>query len=153
MPLSTDTLNCQGSGFVNNLSLGPSSLLAAANVRARVPLGSAQVSGTVATGEARIFSALASGLLHQVNISLDTVNTSSDTVVIDLQKSTGGGAYATVLSSTYTMNSSKTARTVYNPSISTTSFSANDIFKVVWTVTGTSAAGLLVTVHGDASPS
>lgn len=152
MPLSTDTLNCASTGYIGSLSVGSGTLLTAANLKPRVPLGAAQVDGTVSTGEARIFSALASGTLTNVNISLDTVNTSSDTVVVDLQKSTGGGAYASVLSSTYTMNSSKTARTVYAATLSSTAFAANDIFKVVWTVSGTSAADLLVSVHGDVSP-
>lgn len=153
MPLSTDALNCAGTGSIGTLSVGAGTLLIADNLKPRCPIGNAQVTGTVSTGSARIFSAYASGIIKQVNVSLDTVPTSSDTVVIDVLKSTGGGAYASVLSATYTMNSSKTARTIYNPTITSTTFSANDILKVSWTVTGTSASDLLVTVHGDVSPS
>lgn len=146
-----------GSASITNAMLAtPSSggnYIDPAKLKPRVPAGTAQVDGTVSTGEARIFSAIEAGSLAQINISLDTVSTSSDTVVIDVMKSTAGGAYASILSATYTMNSSKTARTVYNPTIGTAAYAADDIFKVTWTVTGTSAADMCITVYADMNPS
>lgn len=154
--LAASTLSLTSASITNTMLALPSSggdYIAPTKVKPRVPIGFAQVDGTVSTGEARIFSAYAAGSLVQVNISLDTVNTSTNTVIIDVQKSTAGGAYASVLSSTYTMDNTKTARTVYTVTPNTTAFIAGDIFKVTWTVTGTSAADLLVTVFADIQPS
>ncbi|NDD52977.1 hypothetical protein EBZ39_03715 [bacterium] len=132
---------------------GGGSFISPTKIKPRVPLGAADVSGTVATGNARVFVALAAGTLQQVSIVMDTAPTSSDTVVIDVFKSTGGGSYATVLSSTFTMNNTRTNRTVYTATIADASFVAGDIYRVNWTVTGTSGQGLLVVLHGDVNPS
>lgn len=131
---------------------GGGSFISPTKIKPRVPLGVADVAGTVATGTSRVFIALASGSVQQVAVSLDTVPTSSDTVTIDVQKSTGGGAYATILSSTVLLNSSSVARTVYTGTISSASFIAGDILRVNYTVVGTSAAGLCVCLHGDVNP-
>lgn len=131
---------------------GGGSYISPTKLKPRVPLGFAQQDGTTSTGEARVFSAYAAGSIQQVSISMDTAPTSTDTVTIDVQKSTGGGAYATILSSTFAMNNTRSNRTVYTATISSASFVAGDIFKVTWSVTGTSGQDLLVVLHGDVNP-
>lgn len=70
----------------------------------------------------------------------------SRTVTVDLQKSTGGGAFATVLSGTVGFTSSSTLRTLVTGTISSASYAAGDLFRWVVTVAGGSgsqAVGLI----------
>lgn len=69
----------------------------------------------------------------------------SRTVTVDLQKSTAGGAFATVFSGTIGFTSSSTARTLVSGTFSSTSYAAGDLFQWVVTVagsSGTQATGL-----------
>lgn len=160
-----DDVVCTESLFCNSLAVGTASItdamIAAAGggtfisptkLKPRVPLGAANAAGTLSTSTARVFSAYASGTIQQIYCSLDTVPTSTNTVTIDVKKSTAGGAYATILSSTVVFNNASTARTVVAATISSASFVVGDIFQVTWTVVGSSAADLLVTLHGDVNP-
>lgn len=61
------------------------------------------------------------------------------TVNVDLQKSTGAGAFATVLSATAIFNNGSSARTLASGTVSSPSYIASDLFQVVVTVAG--AAG------------
>ena len=131
---------------------GGGNFISPSKLKPRVPLGFWQVDGAVSTGEARVFAAYAGGSIVQVAISLDTVPTSTDTVSVDVLRSTGGGAYATILSAPYVLNNTSTARTVYLATISSPAFVAGDLIKVTYTVTGTSAQDLLVCIHGDVNP-
>jgi hypothetical protein len=71
-------------------------------------------------------------------------------ITIDIHKSTGGGAWATILSSTTTISSAGTARTPIAMSLSgTPALIAGDLLKVIITVAGaagTNVQGLLVDV-------
>lgn len=154
--VSCASFNVSSASINNSMITTPGSggdYIGAAKIKPRVPVGTAQADGTLSTGEARLFSAYAAGSIVQLNISCDTAPTSSDTVIVDLLKSTAGGAYASVLSSTYTLNSSSVNRTVYQATISGTSFIAEDLYKVTWTVSGTSAADLCITLYADVNPS
>jgi len=78
--------------------------------------------------------------LAYVKAAVDTVATGADrTVNIDLQRSTGGAAFATVLSSTILFNNASTARTVVSGAINTATLAQGDILK--WVVTVAGAAG------------
>jgi hypothetical protein len=88
----------------------------------------------------------ATGEIVGVEVTCTTAPTSSDTVVVDLKKSTGGGAFATVLTGTVTLNSSSTARVVYAATISNANLVDGDILEVIATVTGTTCQGLCVVV-------
>lgn len=73
-------------------------------------------------------------------------NDASRTVTVDLQKSTAGGAFATILSGTVGFTNGSTARTLVAGTISSASYAAGDLFQWVVTVaggSGTQAAGLL----------
>jgi hypothetical protein len=71
------------------------------------------------------------------------------TFTVDLQKSTSGGAYASILSAPLTFNSSSTLRQYYGATISNGSLIQGDILIAVVTVSGgsgTQAQGLQVTL-------
>jgi hypothetical protein len=82
--------------------------------------------GTLVAFKAAITGAIATG--------------SDRTVTVDLQKSTGGGAFATVLSAPITFTHSSTLLTVSSATISTAPTAANDILAVVITVAGSASA-------------
>ena len=103
--------------------------------------------GTVAAKTEQIFLAYKAGTLYSLAASIDTAITGDNTVVIDVKKSTAGGAWSSVLSGTTTFNSSTVARTPAALSISgTPTFIANDMLQVIVTVagSGTQATGLIV---------
>jgi hypothetical protein len=62
------------------------------------------------------------------------------TVTVDLQKSTGGGAFATVLSVTINITSGTVIRTWVAATLSVTSLVAGDILQAVVTVAGAAGA-------------
>lgn len=59
---------------------------------------------------------------------------------LNLFKSTGGGAFSTVLSSTLRFDSTNTVRVATSGTISSSTFSAGDIFAMTCTLSGTSTA-------------
>lgn len=67
----------------------------------------------------------------------------SATVTFDLQKSTAGGAFATVLSSVITLNSSSVARVAQVATLASASLVAGDLLEVI--VTATAAGGTVPT--------
>ncbi len=67
--------------------------------------------------------------------------TGSDrTVSVDLQKSTGGGAYATVLSAPVAIDHTTTIRILVTATISSAAYVAGDIFRLVVAVGGVGSA-------------
>lgn len=75
--------------------------------------------------------------------------TGDRTATIDLQKSTGGGAFATVLTSTITFNSSSAVRVQSPAVVLDTDLVEGDVLQAVVTVggsTGTQPQGLLVSL-------
>jgi hypothetical protein len=87
----------------------------------------------------------------------ETVATGADrTVNVDLQKSTGGGAFATVLSATIQFTNGSTARVVSSATISSAACVVGDLLRVVVTVAGAAGAqalGLIATLHVREDPS
>ena len=72
---------------------------------------------------------------------------SSGSATVDVQKSTGGGALATVLSATVTCNSSDTDRTAESATISSSSLVSGDFLAVVITVSSPNGTGLWVEIE------
>lgn len=91
----------------------------------------------------------APGSVASLDVIVTTAATGADrTVTVDLQKSTGGGAFASVLSAVVTLNNTSVAKTVYSGSISSASLVAGDILQLVVAVAGSAGAqaqGLQVT--------
>lgn len=84
-----------------------------------------------------IHVARVSGNIGTVRVSVITAPAGGNQAfTVDLHKSTGGGAFASVLSSAYTVDNSKTNSTTYTISPSNPTYAAGDIFKVVWIVSG-----------------
>jgi hypothetical protein len=102
----------------------------------------------------------ATGKVLDMNaVITDTIATGADrTVIVDLQKSTGAAAFATVCTTTITLNNVSTLRTaiaaVLNASL--VSLVAGDILRIVATVAGAAgnqAIGLQVTITIQETPS
>lgn len=92
----------------------------------------------------------ATGTIVAVQAAIVTKATGNDrTVNVDLQKSTGGGAFATVLTSTLEFDDGSDNLTVEDATINTAGLVAGDILRLVITVAGAAgnqALGLIVTV-------
>lgn len=72
---------------------------------------------------------------------IQTTATGADrTVTVDLQKSTGGAAFATILSSTIGFNNTSSPRIKSSGVISTSSVIAGDVLRAVVTVVGAAGA-------------
>ena len=79
----------------------------------------------------------------------------NNTVTIDLKKSTAGGAFASVLSSTLVLNSSNTLYIPVAATFTTTTFAVGDLFKLTVAVagSGTQATGLVIWTTRTEAPS
>jgi hypothetical protein len=113
-------------------AFGPSTTVVALTRDIHIVRGAA---GTLVGLQAAICGAIATG--------------ADRTVTVDLQKSTGAGAFATVLSSTIGFTNASVLRTALSAVFSSTSLVAGDILRLVITVAGAAGAqatGLLVTL-------
>ena len=83
-----------------------------------------------------------------------TAPTGSDSYTVDLHKSTGAGAFATVLSAVVTMNSSDTDRTLNAATISAADLVDGDCLEVVIAIgSNTTGKGVVCTVTLREDPS
>ncbi len=109
--------------------------------------------GTVAADKQYVFHCrAATGTLLQVTASItETIATGADrTVDVDVQKSTGGGAFATVLSATIHFTNASTLYATSTATISDSTLITDDWLRVVITVAGAAgnqALGLAVSLH------
>jgi hypothetical protein len=138
------------------LSIGDAEIKAVAAINAtkvvhQFPVYVSQAPGSAviaATSHLHILRAV--GEIVSIEAMTPTPATGADrTVSIDLQKSTGGGAFATVLNAPITLNNATTARTPVSGAINSTALIDNDILQLVVTVAGAvgnQAQGLLVAV-------
>jgi hypothetical protein len=99
---------------------------------------SVQAPGTNVTAKTEIIHiARAAGSIGTLKVAAITAPTGGNNAFsVDLQKSTGGGAFSSVLSAAYVMDNSKTSLTTYSISPSVTTYAAGDIFEVVWLISG-----------------
>lgn len=81
------------------------------------------------------------GTLGNLDAWTEVIATGADrTITVDLQKSTGAGAYATVLSATAGFTNVSPVRTAVAGTFSSTAYVAGDIFRLVVTVAGAAGA-------------
>jgi len=82
------------------------------------------------------------GTLTSVRAAINgAIATGADrTVTVDLQKSTAGGAFATVLSGTVGFTNASVLRTLSTGTISSATYAAGDLFRWVVTVAGSASA-------------
>jgi hypothetical protein len=95
------------------------------------------------------------GTIIAIEVAILTAAAGDSTVTIDLQKSTGGGAFASVLSAPIAINSSTVVRTPVVGVLSATSFTDGDVLLLVVDATvgtGTLPQGLIVTATVDETP-
>lgn len=152
----TGTVNLPAN-TVDEDDLKAAALLPAANLVTRFAKSADQKTGTDVASETRLIHvAKYAGLVTSVEAAIDTAITGDNTVVIDVKRSTGGAAFATILSSTLTINSSTSAKTATAATIDATKddYVAGDVFEVIVTAagTGTQAQGLNVTVFFEENP-
>lgn len=105
-----------------------------------------EIGSVVATATADVFIATEVCNLASFKVFNSTAPTGGDKAfTVDLQKSTGGGAFATILSAVITRNSSDTDRTTETATISSAALIAGDVLRVVVTAsgsTGTQGSGV-----------
>lgn len=103
-------------------------------VAATVDLHISRAAGTVVAFEAAVTGAIATG--------------ADRTVTLDLQKSTGAAAFASVLSATLVLDNTNVLRTLEAATIGTAAYVDGDLFRVTVAVAGAAgnqAQGLIVT--------
>jgi hypothetical protein len=98
------------------------------------------------------------GQINEFAAAVDAVPAGGDkAVTVDLQKSTGGGAFATLLTAVITINSASSAKTKYTGTlVATPTFVAGDLLRIVVALTGTTgnqAQGLVARAVVQENPS
>ena len=128
------------SGSVNNADIVAGANIADTKINHRRQYDLAQDLGTVSTTQAKAFPIYNTQTILGVLVQIAVVPTGDHTVVVDVKKSTGGGAFASILSSAYTINSTSTALTVYYPALSgSPSLAAGDILELSITAAGSTS--------------
>ena len=85
-----------------------------------------------------------SGTVVAFDVAAQTVPTGGDSVVVDLQKSTAGGAFATILSATITLDVASVDRVAESASLAAgATMIAGDLLRVVMTGTGSTGTGFI----------
>ncbi len=151
----------QPAGSIKNshFSATASDRLAASKAVHQFAVAAEQKNGTDAVSETRIVHiAKGAGTVVDFQAVADAVPASGDKAAsIDLQKSTGGGAFATLLTTPIVLNSSDTNRTPNTGTlVGSPTYAAGDLLAVVVTVsgsTGSQAQGLCARAMVQENPS
>ena len=140
-------------GSVTNASIVASAGIAASKVIHQFQVGGELVAaGTVVDDMTKLLHAVygATGTIVRAEAFITTVASSSgSTIAVDLHKSTGGGAFATILSSPLTITSTATVRVPQALTISNSALVDGDLLQAVVTTPNSSAAlpqGLFLSV-------
>lgn len=137
-------------GTIVDAAVGATAALADTKLVHRYNL-SVQQTGTVVAQTQYLRICRAAGNIRSVEAAItEAIATGADrTVTIDVQKSTGAAAFATVLSATIVFTNVSVLRTVSVGTIASAALVDNDILKVTVAVAGAAGAqatGLIVTV-------
>lgn len=150
------TLSCKAfsapAGAITDAMVSAAAGIQATKLEHQFPLPYEQLPASAVVAETRdihiVHGATGSVVSFRAAIT-GTIATGADrTVNVDLQKSTGAGAFATILTGTILFNNGSALRTVASATISATTLVAGDILRVVVTVAGAAgnqALGLIVT--------
>lgn len=129
--VTIDTLTVQGGNFSNSW-LTTLDQIDPENVVYQFPVHYSQpINATVANASVDVFIATEVCNLASFKVFNSTAPTGDRSFTVDLQKSTGGGAFATILSAVITRNSSDTDRTTETATISNAALIAGDVLRVV----------------------
>jgi len=121
------------------------------------PLSYQQTPGTaIVAATYLLYIPRAAGSLVSLDAAITTQATGADrTVSIDLQKSTGAGAFASVLTAPIGITNTTPIRTVQAATIASAAYIDNDLFELLVAVAGAAGAqaqGLLVTATFRENP-
>lgn len=123
----------------SNFSSAATARLDAAKAVHQFPIGYDQDDGAdVATKTRKIHLARGAGTVLEFAVVVAVAPAGGNkAIAIDLQKSTGGGAFTSLLNAPVAIDSSKSALTKYLATLITTpTYTANDILEVVVTASG-----------------
>lgn len=145
------------SGVITNAMIAAGAGIEASKVVHRFPLTYAQADGaSVADATQTLYVAAAAGTVKSVEVGLGgAAAVGAATVDVDILKSTGGGAFASMLSAAITVDSSTVIRTSEVGTISSGSYADGDILQVSVDATaggGTLPQGIVVTVICEENP-
>lgn len=156
-------LSCQTfsppASSITNAAIVANAAIAATKVVHRRGLDYCQLASGAIAAETRelhiVYGATGTLIAFKAAIT-GTIATGADrTVTVDLHKSTGAAAFATVLSATIGFTNASVLRTVVSGTINSTSLVAGDILRIVVTVAGSAgnqALGLVATLTLDEDP-
>jgi len=146
----------------------PANTVVDGTVNASDPLGSTKtvhrhavssgqaLGADVATQSVLIHIARAAGTLDSFEVVCDTAPTGGDKqFTVDLHKGNASTAFATVLSSVVTMNSSDADRTIETATLSTTTYADGDQYLLVVTASGSTGSqgdGFVATMNISENP-
>lgn len=142
---------------ITNANIESAAGIAASKVIHRFPLTYSQADGSaVADATVTLYVAAAAGTIKSVEVGLGGAAAAGDsTVNVDILKSTGGGAFASVLDSAITVDVNTTIRTSEVGTVSSGSYADGDILQVdvdATVGTGTLPQGIVVTVICEEAP-
>ena len=145
---------------IDEAALKPGALIPAAKHVARCAVtGCRQAPGADVVAQAEIVHVAArAGVVASIEAAVDAAPTGGDkAVTIDIKKSTGGAAWASILTAAIVINAATSSRVAVAGVIDAAkaAYAAGDLFEVVATVsgaTGDQAQGLAVTVFFEERP-
>lgn len=147
-------------GSVGNTQVSSSTTerIAATKLIHQFPVGTAQADGAdVASRTEMVHVARGSGTLAEFSVGIGTAPAGGDKqYTVDLQKSTGGGTFASMLSAPITVSTADSSRSKKTATLSVTSYSAGDLLRVVVTAsgtTGTQGQGMVAVAFLQENPS
>ena len=136
------------SGSISDDAVASNAKIKATKLIHQLPLRySTSTSSAAITATELLHIAKATGEIASIEVCATTAPTSSDQFTVDLQKGNSSTAFTSVLSSAVTVTSSHSDREVVAGTISSADYSADDIFQIVVTVSGSSTEGILVVVN------
>lgn len=134
-------------GTVTDAMVNGAADVAATKLEHQHSLTYSQPSGSAVVAETKgvfICRGLTGTIVQFEAAIIGTIATGADrTVTLDLQKSTGAGAFATVLSATIVLTNVSVLRTLTTAALSITTLADGDILQVVCTVAGAAGAQAL----------
>lgn len=155
--LSAETMDIPA-GTIVSADVSASAAIAAAKLVHRFPVRHSQNEGAVVADETvGIHIAAAAGVVASIEVvCTSTAPVGNSTVTVDLQKSTAGGAFATMLSSVVTIDSANTVRVAEAGTLSGTAYVDGDILELIIDATvgsGTLPTGMAIVVTLQENPS
>lgn len=146
------------SGAVTNSSVVANAGIERTKVVQQLQLPYAQAPGSdIATATLDLYLARAAGTVVSVEAAVTGVAATGDrSVTVDVHKSTGGGAFATILSAPITLDIANALRVLEAGTVSSAAYVDGDLFRMIVTqvagTTGTRPQGLIVTTTIGENP-